>query len=139
MVQWPAVRKPGLPSAVVTLKPSEQRPPSPQMASPPAILVVNLPSVRFSSALPPWALSCFLSLASSAPLTVLSAVTTTLLDFTSTARAVPVTSFSVSAFLAEVSWESVCSTTRALAPAASTFSLAASSVTLTTSCLASAS
>ncbi|CAM5582475.1 hypothetical protein SCALM49S_01409 [Streptomyces californicus] len=39
-VQWPAVRKYGSPS-LTTLKPSEQREPEPQIASPPAISGLN--------------------------------------------------------------------------------------------------
>jgi hypothetical protein len=138
LVQCPAVRKPGCPPTV-TLKPSEQRAPGPQIASPPAMRVENFPETCLSTALPSCAATCFFSRASASPVTVESAVTTTLSVRGSTAREVPGMLFSVRVCFTALSWAMVCCTILAVAPVFSTRCFAVSSTTFTTSFLLSAS
>ena len=88
--QWPAVRKPGLPPSVVTLKPSEQREPPPKMASPPSAKVLNSPAELLDAAMSaPRDFTVDSSASHRAPLTVRSAVTWIWLVFGLMAQAVP--------------------------------------------------
>lgn len=110
------------------------------MASPPATKGLYSPLVRLSSALAPRPSTTFVSLASSALETVRSAVTTTLLVVGSVAQAVPgMVASALRVVRALFSSAREFSTMRALAPAASTVSAAASSSTFTTRSLLFAS
>lgn len=126
------VRKYGSPP-LTTLKPSEQREPEPQIASPPAMSGVNSPAVLLSSAVPPRPSTTVESFFQAAPSTVLSAVTRTLLLTGSTAQEVPgIVAFSVRACRADFSSAREFSTILALPPAWRTCSAPASSTTFTT-------
>lgn len=101
---------------------------------------LNSPAVFFSSAFAPRPFTTSWSFVRFAPLTVRSAVTTTLLVTGSVAQDVPgMVARSVRVCRAVFSSASVCSTILALPPALRTDSAAASSTTFITSALASAS
>ncbi len=141
--QWPAVRKPGAPSWVVTLKPSEQRAPPPKTASPPSTNGLNSPADLLTVAMPePRSWTVDSSRSHSAPVTVLSAVTWILLVRGSTAQAVPGMVASALSVCAAASISAVLlSTSRTAAPAffAWTTRSLSSPTTFTTSCRPSAS
>src|SRR5437588_8636463 len=104
------------------------------MASPPEIRVESLPSTCLTRAAAPRAFTALFSLASFAPVTVLSAETTTWFVFGSTAQAVPgILAVRSSVVVAAASWAPERATRLATAPAAVTVLAAASSVTVTTS------
>ena len=110
------------------------------MASPPAMKGLYSPWNRLSSAVPPSPSTTLLSLSHRAPVTDLSAVTTTLFDTGSMDQDGPgmVASF-FSVVRAPSSWARVWVTILALAPLASTAFAAVLSSTFTTRLLALAS
>ncbi len=141
--QCPAVRKAGVPSLAVTLKPSEQRTPPwsvwAKMASPPETSVLKEPAVFLTVAMfVPRLLTVDRTVSHLAPVTLLSARTWILLVLGSTDQAVPGTVALVfNTFAAAVSSAVLFCTLRTLAPAFSactTTLLLSPEITLTTSC-----
>src|SRR5207248_6695069 len=105
--QCPAVSIAGLPLESCTLKPSEQRRPWPQIASPPPMTGRSFPLVRLKLTLSPKPRMTEFSLSSAAPVTVGSAVTRTRPLRGSIRQAVPairadLSSWAVTAFSSEV-------------------------------------
>lgn len=138
-VRCPAARKYGSPP-LATSKPSEQRPPLPVMASPPATNGLYSPAVRLGPALAPSDSTTSVSFAQVAPETVRSAVTTTLSAVGSVTQEVPGRAASRRrAVRARFRSASGFSTIPAVAPAFSTLRAAVSSRTLTTRFLCRAS